>query len=189
MKRIWIASFAGAALVAMSFLLGQAVAGGAKGDGVKKIVELIKKGDNAGAKKAAQEYAKANTDLDDLMHLMKPAAKGGIEVLGNKTGIEQTLIKVARDVPSAADMTKNAAVYAEMGHYATAIALVTEASAKSQKFGGKKTEKEWNELSKAMHEGGIKLGEAGKAKSGADVKTAASKINGSCNSCHTTFRN
>jgi cytochrome c556 len=191
MKRIWIASFAGAAVVTMSFLLGQAMAGGPE-EGVKKIIDLIKKGDNAGAKKAAQAYAKdqAKNDaaMEELMHLMKPAAKKGLTVLGNKDGIEQTLIKVGRDAPTAAGMVKNAEVYAEMGHIVTAIALVTEASAKSQKFGGKKTEKDWNDWAKAMHDSGIKLAEAGKSKSSADVKTAATKINAACNSCHTAFR-
>ena len=187
MKRIWIASIAGAAMVTMSFLLGQAVAGG-KGDGVKKIVELIKKGDNAGAKKAAQDYAKANTDLDDLMHLMKPVAKGGMQILDYKNGIEQMLIKVGRDTPTATEMTKNAAVFAEMAPTLSAIALITEASSKTQKFGGKKTEKDWNDWARAMSDGGVKLGEAAKAKSSADIKTAASKINAACASCHSTFK-
>ena len=186
MARIWSVSAGVLALAGMAFILGQADAGGGKGDGVVKIAAMLKKGDTAGAKAAAADYAKKNSDVEELMHLFKPAAKGGIGV-GGKDGIEQTLVKIGRDTPTPAAMGKMADAYIEMGFNVAAVALVTQSLA-PDKDAGKKTRKDWTQWATDMNESGLKLAAAAKSKSGADTKAAASKINAACNSCHTVFR-
>jgi hypothetical protein len=179
--RLWLGTGAVALLAGVAVIIGQAQA--VEKDQIKKIAEMIKKGDTAGAKKAAEAYAKKNTDVDELMTAFKPAKKGGMM----EPGIEQTLIKVGRDAPTATAIAKSAGDFTDMGYYTAAVGMVTEAAAPAKDM-GKKSRKDWIEWAKTTQEGGLKLAEAGKAKSAAGVKDAASKINNACNSCHTVFR-
>src|SRR4051794_32213898 len=57
--RFWMATGGLALLAGVVVVIGQAQA--VEKDQVKKIAEMIKKGDTAGAKKAADAYAKKNT--------------------------------------------------------------------------------------------------------------------------------
>ena len=177
------------ALVAAAGLVYLVDTAAAQGDaaGVKKIADLVKKGDMAGAKKAAAAYAKDHSDLEEAMELFKPAKKKGLGVTGTDQGIEQTLNKIGRDAPTAVNMGKMSDAYAEMGYNVAAIGLITEALA-PEKDSGKKTRKAWVEWSGGLVEAGLKLAEASKSKTAADVKTYASKVNANCNSCHSTFK-
>ncbi len=174
------------AAVALVLVVGSAMAGGDAAE-IKKIADLVKKGDMPGAKKLAAAYAKAHSDVDELMTAFKTAKKGGIGVAGTDQGIENVLTKIGRDAPTAANLTKMSDAYAEMGYNIAAVGLITEALA-PEKNAGKKTREAWMEWSKGTVDAGLKLVDAAKSKSAADVKTHASKINTSCNSCHTTFR-
>src|SRR5947209_17361236 len=98
--RFWMATGGLALLAGVVVVIGQAQA--VEKDQVKKIAEMIKKGDTAGAKKAAEAYAKKNTDVDELMTAFKPAKKGGMM----DPGIEQQLIKVGRDAPTSTALGK-----------------------------------------------------------------------------------
>lgn len=189
--RLWMACGAVLALAGVVFMAQATTAQEDPGHkGVLKIAELVKKGDKDGAAKAATKYAtRGDRDeiLADVMHGFKPAKKGGIGVGATGTGIEQALIKIGRDAASATEVGKMADAYQEMGNQIIAIGLITEALApKSDK--GKQTRKDWIEMSKGMTEAGALMAAAGKAKSAADLKTAAAKTNNSCNSCHTLFR-
>jgi hypothetical protein len=166
---------------------GSAALGDSDNASIRKIADMIKKGDMAGAKKAAADYAKKNPDVDFLMHAFKPTKKKGIGFEGGDTGIEQKLVQVGRDAPTASSVDKSAAAYEQMGYDVAAVALITELLP-PEKDSGKKTRKAWVEWSQGMAESGMKMAEAGKAKSPADIKTAATKINQNCNSCHSTFR-
>lgn len=187
MKRTarWFVAGAVIAVAGLAYVVGSAYA--ADNTEIRKISELVKKGDMAGAKKLADAYAKKHTDLDEMMHAFKPAKKGGIGVEPTGDGIEQVLIKIGRDAPTAANVAKGAAGYEQAGYDLAALALITEAFAPA-KDSGKKTRKDWVEWSKQMGEQGLKLAAAGKAKSAADLKTAASKANGTCNNCHSIWR-
>ena len=173
------------AAVGLVFVVSSAMA--SENDEIKKIADLVKKGDMPGAKKLAVAYAKAHSDVDELMTAFKPAKKGGIGVTGSEKGIENVLTQVGRDAPTAANLTKMSDAYAEMGYNIAAVGLITEALA-PEKNSGKKTRDSWIEWSKGTIDAGLKLADAAKSKSSADVKTHASKVNTSCNSCHTTFR-
>ena len=188
MKKVRIGTLAVGLLAAAGLMLAlgsSAVGQGGDGD-VKKIAELVKKGDMAGAKKAAEAYAKTN-EIEDIMNLFKPANKKGIGVTGSTKGIEQELIQLGRDGVTAAKMLKMADSYTEMGYHIAALGLIAEHKAPT-KDAGKMTKKAWIESTTSMVETGVKFADAAKSKSAADVKSQAVKVNNSCNSCHTIFR-
>jgi hypothetical protein len=183
------------ALASGIYLSSQATAGGDKAvqQGVLKIAALLKKGDKDAAKSEAQALAKKVDELEDLMNVFKPRKKGGIGVGATPggiipDGIEQKLITLGRDAPGAAAMAKEASALEDMGYVIAAVAEVSKAKAPKQNM-GKKTIKDWNTWSNDMHDAGIKLAEAAKAKGAQDVKTTSAKVNASCNNCHSTFRN
>jgi hypothetical protein len=157
----------------------------AEGD-VKKIADLIKKGDMPGAKKAAEAFAKSNEMLDIMNAFLEPKKKG-FTVVGTTQGIEQVLLKIGRDAPSAANMTKMADSYTDMGYTIAALGLVTEAKV-PEKDVGKMTRKSWLEAAAMTVEAGVKLAAAAKNKSPADLKTHAAKVNTGCANCHTIHR-
>jgi hypothetical protein len=175
-----------AAAAGLMLAMGSSVVGQGGSADFKNIAELIKKGDVAGAKKAAAAYA-AKIEIEEVMDLFKPAKKKGIGVTGTDQGIEQVLNKIGRDAPTAATMTKMADSYTEMGYNIAAMALITETKIPAKDV-GKMTKKAWLDATKGMFDDGIKLAEAAKSKSAADVKTQASKVNNNCNNCHTIFR-
>ena len=159
---------------------------------IDKIAAAHKKGDKAGAEKEGQALAKKLQELYEAMDLMKPRKKDGSGV-GAKPGaitpdgIEQMLLKIGRDAPTPGFMGKSADALEEMGYRIAAIAEISLAKAPT-KDQGKKLVKDWVEWSKDMRDAGLELAAASKAKSGANVKTAASKLNHTCNSCHSIFR-
>lgn len=159
---------------------------------VDKIAAAHKKADKAAAAKEGQAVGKKLEELYEAMDLMKPRAKGGFGVGAKKgaivpDGIEQMLLKVARDAPTPGFMNKSSDALEEMAYRIAGIAEVSLAKAPT-KDQGKKLVKDWVEWSKDMRDSALELAAASKAKSGANVKTAASKLNNACNSCHTVFR-
>jgi hypothetical protein len=175
-------TFATTAGLMLSFSASAVGQGG--DDGFKKIVVLVKKGDMAGAKKAAATYAE-KLETDEVMHLFKPAKKQGLGVAGVNEGIEQMLIKLGREAP--ADMAKMADAYTEMGYNIVALGVITETKAPATNVGNQ-TKKAWLEATSGLVEAGKKLAEAAAKKNAADVKTYAAKVNTNCNNCHTLFR-
>ena len=135
---------------------------------VKKIAASFQKGDVAGAKKLAAATAKNEKiidDIPDLMHMYRPADKGGLE-------IEKRLKKPA---------VKDAE---ELGNQVIAMAELTVAKgwAKDQ---GKRTKKAWNEFAEEMRGAAQDLA---KAKTDKAVASAATKVNNACTRCHTVFK-
>jgi len=187
-SKFGIVSLSLVAAAGLILAFGSAAMGDPDSGSIKKIAEMIKKGDTAGAKKAAAAYAAKTSDVEDLMTAFKSAKKKGLGVTGTDNGIEQLLVKIGRDAPTAATVEKLAKAYEEMGYDIAAVGMITEAL-EPTKDNGKKTKKAWVEASAGMIEAGIKIAEAGKAKSAADIKTQASKINNNCGACHNIFRN
>lgn len=187
---VWSAGIAIMALGGMVYLAGQGNAGEGKGpkDAVLKIADALKKGDAAGADKQAAALAKKLEGLDELMELFKKRDKGGIGV-GSKAGvvapdgIEMKLVSMGRDAPGAAALKKEAEALEEMGYAIAALAKVTKA-----KPAAKVNAKEWSGWCDDMIAAGVKLSEAAKGKAAGDLKSASSKINASCNACHSKYR-
>ena len=159
-------------------------------DAVVKIAALLKKGDKAGAEKAAAVQAKKLGDLDELMLMFRPRNKGGVGVgsvpLANpaKDGIEVKLRELAREIP--AGIAKETAALEETGWYVAAIAELANAKGWANPT-GKKTKKAWKEHSDDLHVLGAAFAKAAAGKGG-EIKTQAAKVNANCTNCHTIFK-
>lgn len=158
---------------------------------IKKIGAMIQKGDDAGAKKAAAAAGKKIEELGDLMHMFRPRNKGGLGV-GEKAGanpakdgIEVMLRDLARDVPGG--VAKQADALEITGYWIAALGEVSHAKAPT-KDAGKKTKKAWQGWSDDMRAAGIAFAKAAKGKGAQEIKTAAAKVNASCNNCHSVFK-
>ncbi|HEX3314094.1 MAG TPA: cytochrome c [Gemmataceae bacterium] len=175
---LWIALFGIAALAAAVTIVSRAEA--ADNAGIQKIVDLIKAGKDADARAAAKKYAGSHDDLEELMTAFRPAKKKGM----TGPGVEPSLIKFGRDTPSVAALGK--ADYQDMGAIVVAVGMVSDSlpAPKSPKAGPA----DWSKWAKELSENGAKLQAAIKSKTPADVKTFSSKINATCNSCHTAFK-
>ena len=155
---------------------------------ILQIAEAIKKGDKGAATSQATELAKKIEDLEEFMELFKKRSDGGLGV-GSKPGvsapdgIEIKLISLGRDAPSPATVKKEGDALEEMGYAIAAMAEVIHA-----KGGPKGKAKDWSEWSSDLRVAAVKLADAAKGRAGADIKAAASKINASCNSCHSKYR-
>jgi hypothetical protein len=193
MKKLLCLGSVGVAILAIGVWLFVAGQGGAAQDaalkdGVLKVAATLKKGDSAAADKQATDLAKKVEDLADLMELFKTRAKGGIGV-GSKAGvvvpdgIETKLVAMGRDAPASSTLKKESAALEEMGYVVAAMANITK-----KKPVAKAKTKEWNTWCEDMATAGLKLSAAAKSQGAADLKAAATKINASCNSCHSTYR-
>ncbi len=168
-------------------------AGGEKdlAGGIKQIAALIEKGDAAAAAQQAKALAK-DTDVEDVMHLLRPRKKKGIGV--GKTpntiqpdGIEQQYVKLGRDELSPSELNKEAKALEHMGYATAAVADFTIAKP-PEKSDGKKTPQAWTGYAKEMREAALAFAEAAKSKSPSSVHKAAEKVNAACNNCHSVFR-
>jgi hypothetical protein len=149
---------------------------------VLKLADAVEKNDDAAVKKLVDELKKQ--DLEDVMTLMKPPTKKGLDVV--KEGIETKIIALAKK--PAGDVLKNAAAYEKMGNIIAGIAEVASVKCPVDKKQGEKDPKDWANWVKEMKEGGKELAAAAKAKDAKKVNAAAKKINGACSSCHGVFR-
>lgn len=157
-------------------------------DDVLKIAESIKKGNKDEATKQAKAMAKKLEGLEELMELFKKRADGGLGVgpkagLVAPDGIEIKLVAIGRDAPTPATMKKEAEHLEEMAYAVAALAEVIHAKGPPR---GKS--KDWGEWATEMRAAAGKLAEAAKSKSGASLKTAAAKLNDTCNACHSKYR-
>jgi N-acetylglucosamine kinase-like BadF-type ATPase len=182
------------AVLGLIFLSVPSYAGGAGDikDTVKKIAEAIKKGDKTEATKIAKTAAKDIEDIHDVMHLFKPRNKKGLGV-GEKAGanpakdgIEVALRDLARDVP--AGVAKQAEALETTGYWVAALAELSIAKGWPDADKGKKTKKAWTGWSEDMRDAGIAFAKASASKGGQEIKTAAGKLNASCNNCHSVFK-
>ena len=165
---------------------------------INKIAEALEKGDNATATKEAATLAKNTEELNDVMHAFKPRTtkkKGGVTGLGvgpkagvvTPDGIELKINAMARDGITSGSLKKEGSALIIAAWQTAAIAEVAIAKAPMKDI-GKKKRADWMKWSEEMKVGSKELAAAVKSGSIADVKTAATKINSSCNSCHSVFR-
>jgi cytochrome c556 len=175
---------------ALVYVAGTGYAGADKkfGADIRKIADAIKSGDKSAAEDLAKKTAKKAEELGDIMHLFKLRNKGGLGIgatpLAKSDGIETRLRDIARDAPS--NMSKDGPLLEQMGYDTAAISLVTKAMA--PKDMGKKKSSDFKKWSDDMYETSVTLAKAAKAGGAQDVKGAAAKVNASCNSCHSIFR-
>jgi cytochrome c556 len=188
---------AGAALLALGICILVAGSGNAADENEKaaraalrKVADLIDKGDLGAAKAAAKDIAK-KYELEEVMHAFQLRTKKG-EGLGEKPGaitpdgIEAKLINLAKKALPAKQLEKEADALARAAYISAAIAEV--ANFKVPEKDAKKNPKDWIAWTKDMTDAAQDLAKAAKAKDPKGVKEAANKLNTSCNNCHGVFR-
>jgi hypothetical protein len=185
----------GSMLLLAVALLGGGDARAAADEETKKaqadILDLAKKiadGKNVAADTAA--IKKKYEDLNTLMHAYKPSPKGGIGTgLEPKAGdgIEIKIINLGKRVLQPATLKKEEAVLTKIGYINAALADITTHYAPAKPKAGKGA-KEWKQHCSDMKEASLELIKAAKASNPMQVKTAAIKLNDSCNNCHSDFR-
>lgn len=132
-------------------------------------------------------------ELLDYMSLLKLRSKGGIGFglkpgLSSTTdGIESRLLGLQKRKLSDAEMKKQADDLRRMGYILAAISEVTDAHTPKKKQAGKDP-KDWTQWTKDMRESALSFASAAQAKNADGVRTAARKLNASCNDCHGAFR-
>jgi hypothetical protein len=193
--RARVATFIGTmAVLGLLFVLTQSGTAGGEKDtaaSIKQIAALLEKGDATAAAKDAKALAK-DTDVEEVMNLLRPRKKKGIGV--GKTpnaiqpdGIEQQYIKLGRDQLSQSELDKQATALEHMGYTTAAVADFALAKP-PDKSDGKKTPQAWTANAKEMRDASLAFAEAAKSKSPDAVHKAADKVNTACNNCHSVFR-
>lgn len=141
--------------------------------------------------KAIAELAKKYS-LDELMHVFKFRAKGGLgvgETAGAITpdGIEAKLQGLQKKEADKADLAKNGKAYATMGEVSLILAEISEAHTPKDKK-GEKDPKKWKEFVEKMRTGSKDLITASNKSDAKGLKKAAKELNDSCIECHGIFR-
>jgi cytochrome c556 len=162
---------------------------------VQKVADALDKGDTEQAKKLAADVAKSHDDLGDIMSLMqirRANSKKPVFGIGAKAGamtpdgIEAKIIALSKKV-DARQLDKESMALVEMANRVQAIAEVANAKA-PEKDEGQKKKKDWLEWTSEMEKAAKALGDAAKEKKAPAVKSAAVKLNSTCNNCHGVFR-
>jgi soluble cytochrome b562 len=159
-------------------------------EAVLKLVADL--GNEDAAKKEATDLAKKH-DLKYVMYQFRPRDKGGLGV-GDKPGaaaqdsIELELLQLGAKKPlSPKEFAAQQADLAKMAQVVQAVALVTPHYAANDNR--KPSEiKDWNRYSDDMLRQSKDLAAAIQSGEPKKVQTAANTLNGSCNACHTAFR-
>ena len=160
-------------------------------EAVRKIGSAIEKKDAAEAKKQAAALAK-KTDMEAVMHLFAPRAKGGLGV-GPKPnavtpdGIEKKLQDMVKKPLAQAQLEGEAAALQQMGVDMAAICEVVTVLVPDKGDAAKK-KKEWIAMTAELREAGLQMAAAAKDKKADPLHQAVRKAHASCEKCHEVFR-
>jgi hypothetical protein len=165
----------------------------------KKATEKLKKLTDAiaeGRDKDLAELKQALNDATDLKHIMwaayKPQAKGGLGANpkpdgSTGMGIERKLDLIAQKGIPQTQLTRESADLIRMAQVTQAVAEIAEMNT-PKKDDGKKTVADWKKFDKEQKDAAQDFIDAVKANNPAQVRTAATRLYGSCTSCHGVFR-
>lgn len=192
--RLWAAGATFAAVCGLVFESGPSLAN--EGDKeidatVKKVAGEIKRGNAAGAKAMAEAAAK-KIDTADLMHLFRPRNKGGLGWGGKPgtdpayDGLEKKIQKFSGAIPP--DVVAQKENNEEAAAWLQALAALTLAKVPAKDEADGKTQKAWIGWSEEMRDAAADFSKAASAKNAAAMQKAASKVRGSCLSCHSKFK-
>jgi hypothetical protein len=190
--RMWLTAlsfFAVIGLVSGSAVLLQDTA---EQTAIKKLSEVVKKGNADDTKKAVAEAAKKFAEPSELMHMYRPRKKGGMGWGATEgknpaaDGLEKKIQEFAKGVPATAanDVANNV----EAGQWMVALAEITKSMAPTKDAAGGKTKKAWIGWSEELRDASNTFIKAAEAKKGTDMAKAASKINSLCINCHSKFK-
>ncbi|MBM3996298.1 MAG: hypothetical protein FJ303_19415 [Planctomycetes bacterium] len=192
--RMGIAGITFAAVVGMVGLSGASELGGQNelNATVVKIAEALKKGDKQGAKKLAA-VAVANKDLptdhESLMTVFRLRTKKGLG-FGPKAFLEEKNDGIRKGLgfakEGAAELAKNHTAVETTGYWVAAVAELSIAKGWDADE-AMKTKARWKTFSEEMVNLGVAFAEAGASKNADKIRTAADKLDASCNRCHDVF--
>jgi cytochrome c556 len=204
MSRLVRVSLFGTLALALSLLAGP-VTRGADDDDLADIKEAQKVSDKLkklidavadGKTMDLPELKKAVKDTTDLKHVMwaayKPREKGGLGV-GDKAGaikpdgIEIKLINMGKKPLTAAQLEKEGPAIIQMAKVAQGMVEVVELNTPGQDL-PKKPIADWKKFNKEQKDGAQDLIDAVNKNNPKAVQAAATKLYGSCTSCHGVFR-
>jgi cytochrome c556 len=166
----------------------------------QKATEKLKKLTDAiaeGKEKEIADLKKALNDTTDLKHIMwaayKPQAKGGLGAnpkpdSSTGMGIERKLDLISQKGLPQTQVTRESADLIRMAHVVQAIAEIAEMNTPKMDE-PKKPVADWKKFNKEQKEAAQDLIDAVKANNAGQVRTAATRLYGSCTSCHGVFRN
>jgi hypothetical protein len=189
---------AAAVAVALCFLPAPSGAADDKGNpevkaAIVKLVDAIQKDDEAEVKKQLEVLKKA--EAADVMKVFSLRTNGGVGVgtvpgAIKPDGIDAKLKGIGTKAPNAKEL---AAQSADLERMALVMAAVGEAIGDKCTVAiktGDKDPKDWKRWSKDMREQSLQLAEVLKEKKPEPmaVKTAATKLYGTCTACHVPFR-
>jgi hypothetical protein len=133
-------------------------------------------------------------DLAGIMNLLRLRSKGGLGFglkpppgAATTDGVEARVMGLAKRPLPPADLKKQADDIVRSAYILVAVSEVTDAHTPKKKVGDKDP-KDWTAAMTVMRESALQLADAARKNDPAAVKAAASKLNGSCNDCHGTFR-
>jgi hypothetical protein len=164
--------------------------GGIRGE-ILKLADAIEKGGNATKAEAGAIGKKA--ELEDVMGLFRLRTKKGFGV-GEKPGaitpdgIELFIINLGKRELRKDQLSSESKDLARAAYVTAAIAEIAESKCPVDKKQGDKDPKSWQLWSGDMRKAALDLAKASEAKDTKAVKTAANKVNSSCNACHAVFR-
>lgn len=158
-----------------------------------KIADLLDKGKQDEAKKAAEAFAKSKDfDMAEVMAIFKLRTKGGLGV-GAKAGeikpdgIESLAMNLEKPTQKKL-LESNTADLTRMANLSAAVALAIVDACPVKKKQGNKDPKDWKQWSEDMSKASLEFAAAAGKKNVKDVNNAAKKLNNSCASCHGVFR-
>src|SRR5262249_39556256 len=131
--------------------------------------------------------------LENVMDLLKLRSKQGLGIGPGPgsikpDGIEAQIINLSKKAMKPNDLEARSKDLAQAARITAAIALVAQHSCPVAKKEGDKDPKQWDRWSRDMYEEAIRLAAAAQSHNPKDVKTIASKLDSSCNSCHAVFK-
>jgi soluble cytochrome b562 len=142
----------------------------------QKLVDKVKSGKPI-TEAEAKEFQKKHDDLEEVMHMFKPPAKG-------KTDIEKRIMDLEEKGISKEQAAREKEELVRGARVARVIAQLLPAYAPPE--AGKA--KDWNRLAREMGKGAEGFEKAAQKGEPEGVKKAAGTLNGSCNECHKKFR-
>ncbi len=160
------------------------------GDARKLAASLPATKDGAGTLEPVDAKAYLG-EVMDTMNLLRPKKKGGDGIhadlqtsgpLKALNGIEEKIRSLAKKKLSATALGKSANEMVLLGYRMAVLAEVINDFAPAAKT------KEWRDLSHDMRTAGISLAHAAKKRDAAAIFAAGTRLDTTCNQCHTAFR-
>jgi hypothetical protein len=161
---------------------------------IQKLADLAAKPDDPAFKEQAVAIAKRYSDRRPLMKVFTERTRQGGLGVGKKVGaiqpdgieaMVQALVKKAR---SAAELGEEGDALVRMTQVMIAVAEVMKHKCEVTKRVGHLDPSDWTRWFQDMEQSSLKLAEAVKAKDGAQVKAAATRLQSSCIRCHRIFQ-